>query len=185
MRRFSMPSSATALQGPVDEPRVLARGVVFVLACPRAVSPHLEWALSAVFGEPVRIDWAVQVVAPTSVRAQLTWEGPVGTGARIASALLPFAQVRYEVTEDPTPGRLGERFSATPALGLFRADIGPHGDVLIPEDRLKAAVAHAAYAGTCLEEELGRLIGQPWDEELEAFRGAFEESTVRVLDQVI
>lgn len=183
--RYVLPSSATALRASVDDASVVARGVVFVHACPRAVSPHLEWALAAVFGEPVRISWAAQAVVPTSVRAQLTWEGPVGTGARIASALLPFSQVRYEVTEDPTAGRLGERFSATPSLGLFRADIGPHGDVLVPEDRLKAAVAHAAYAGTCLEEELGRLIGQPWDEELEAFRCTFEESTVRVLEQVI
>jgi len=162
-----------------------SRGVVFLHSCPRALSPHLEWALAAVFGTEVHIDWAEQPISPGCVRAEIIWTGVPGTGARLASALLAFGQVRYEVTEDGIPGRVGERFSATPALGLFRADIGPHGDVLIPEDRLKAAVAHASYAGTCLEEELGRLIGQPWDEELEAFRCTFDGTTVRVLQQVI
>ena len=87
-----------------------ARGVVFIHSCPRAVSPHVDWALAAVFGRTVDIDWAAQPIAPGSVRAELVWGGPQGTGARIASALHPFRQLRHEVTEDPSPGREGERF---------------------------------------------------------------------------
>lgn len=185
MSRFHMSAGATALPPAGTDASAMARGVVFVHACPRAMSPHLEWALAAVFGEPVQLAWSPQFIAPTSVRGQLSWTGPVGTGARLTSALLPFAQVRFEITEDAGAGRLGERFSCTPSLGLFRADIGPHGDVMIPEDRLRAAIAQAAYAGTSLEEELARLIGQPWDEELESFRSGQRDSTVRVLEQVI
>ncbi len=162
-----------------------ARGVVFIHSCPRAVSPHLEWALAAVFGRTVGIDWADQPIAPGTVRAELIWGGPQGTGARIASALQSFRQVRHEVTEDPSPGREGERFSATPGLGLFRATIGPHGDVMVAEDRLRAAVAQAATTGEPLADEIARLIGTPWDEELEAYRCAHEGSTVRVLHQVV
>ena len=33
--------------------------------------------------------------------------------------------------------------------------------------------------------EIARLIGQPWDEELEAYRCAHEGSTVRVLHKVV
>lgn len=171
-------SDAGPLLGP-------ARGVVFVHSCPRAVSPHLEWALANVFGTTVSIDWAEQPIAPGSVRAELVWGGPQGTGARIASALHPFRQVRHEVTEDPSPGREGERFSATPGLGLFRATIGLHGDVMVPEDRLRAAVVQAALTGESLAEEIARLIGTPWDDELEAYRCAHEGSTVRVLHQVV
>lgn len=162
-----------------------ARGVVFIHSCPRAVSPHLEWALSSVFGTQVTIDWADQPVAPNSVRAELIWGGPQGTGARIASALHAFSQVRHEITEDPSPGREGERFSSTPALGLFRATIGVHGDVMVPEDRLRAAVTQAAVTGEALSDEIARLIGTPWDEELEAYRCAHEGSTVRVLHDVV
>jgi hypothetical protein len=162
-----------------------ARGVIFIHSCPRAVSPHLEWALARVFGTQVAIDWAEQPVAPGTVRAELIWGGPQGTGARIASALHAFRQVRHEVTEDPSPGREGERFSSTPSLGLFRATIGMHGDVMVPEDRLRTAIVQSALTGESLADEISRLIGAPWDEELEAFRCAHEGSTVRVLHQVV
>jgi hypothetical protein len=162
-----------------------ARGVIFVHSCPRAVSPHLEWALARVFGVPVNVDWADQPVDPGAVRAELIWGGPLGTGARIASALHAFRQVRHEVTEDPSPGREGERFSFTPSLGLFRASIGVHGDVMVPEDRLRAALTQVAATGESLVDEVNRLIGVPWDTELEPFRCAHEDSTVRVLHHVV
>jgi hypothetical protein len=162
-----------------------ARGVIFIHSCPRAVSPHVEWALATVFGTQVSIDWAEQPVAPGNVRAELIWGGHQGTGARIASAMHPFRQLRHEVTEDPSPGREGERFSSTPSLGLFRATIGVHGDVMVPEDQLRSAVVQAALTGDALADEISRLIGAPWDEELEAYRCAHEGSTVRVLHQVV
>jgi len=173
---------ASGASGPAMGP---ARGVVFIHSCPRAVSPHVEWALARVFSTQVSIDWADQPVAPGTVRAELIWGGPPGTGARIASALHAFKQVRHEVTEDPSPGREGERFSSTPALGLFRATIGVHGDVMVPEDRLRSAVVQSALTGDSLAEEIARLIGRPWDDELEPFRSAHEGSTVRVLHQVV
>jgi len=162
-----------------------ARGVIFVHSCPRAVSPHLEWAMARVFGSRVEIDWADQPVEPGAVRAELIWGGPKGTGAKIASALHAFRQVRHEVTEDPSPGREGERFSFTPHLGLFRAAIGVHGDVMVPEDRLRTAMSQVATTGESLVDEIARLIGTPWDEELEPFRCAHEGSTVRVLHHVV
>ena len=162
-----------------------ARGVIFIHSCPRAVSPQVEWALAAVFGTQVPIDWSEQPVAPGTVRAELIWGGPQGTGAKVASAMHPFRQLRHEITEDPSPGREGERFSSTPSLGLFRATIGVHGDVMVPEDRLRTAVAQALVTGDALADEISRLIGAPWDEELEAYRCAHEGSTVRVLHQVV
>ncbi len=162
-----------------------ARGVIFIHSCPRAVSPHVEWALARVFGSRVDVDWAAQPVEPGCVRAELIWGGPLGTGARIASALHAFRQMRHEVTEDPSPGREGERFSFTPVLGLFRASIGAHGDVMVPEDRLRTALSQVATTGESLADEIARLIGTPWDEELEPFRCAHEGSTVRILHHVV
>ena len=43
---------------------------------------------------------------------------------------------------------------------------------MIPEDRLKAAVVKAAMGQTTLEDEIERLLGKPWDDELEPFRYA-------------
>lgn len=164
---------------------VRSHGVVFIHSCPRALSPHVEWALSSLFGTAVRIDWSEQPVLPGNARAEIIWTGPAGMGARIATCLLAFKQVRHEVTEDGGAGRMGERFAATPALGLYRADIGPHGDVLVAEDRLRSAIAQSALTGDDLADELARLIGSPWDDELEPFRCAHEGSTVRVLHEVV
>ena len=43
-------------------------------------------------------------------------------------------------------GTEGARYSATPDLGVFHAVTGLHGDIMIPEDRLKAAVVKAPSA---------------------------------------
>ena len=162
-----------------------ARGLVYIHSCPRAVTPHVEWSLARVFGQSVAVDWAEQPIAPPAVRAEIIWSGPAGTGARLASALLAFPQARFEITEDGAEGRTGERFAATPALGLFRGDIGAHGDVMVCEDRLRTAIMQAADADEVLRDEIARLIGSPWDDELEPFRCAQEGSTVRVLHDVV
>jgi hypothetical protein len=103
----------------------------------------------------------------------------------LASALLAFSQVHYEVTEDGIPGREGERFAATPRLGLFRANIGPFGDIMVHEERLRTALARSRATGESIIEEISRLIGSPWDDELEPFRSVHEGSTVRLMHQVV
>jgi hypothetical protein len=141
--------------------------------------------LASVFGTQVHIDWADQPISPGAVRAEIIWTAAAGTGARLASALRAFTQVRYEVTEDGVPGREGERFAATPSLGLFRATIGPFGDVMVHEERLRTALARAQTSGTSMVDEISRLIGTPWDDELEPFRSAHDGSTVRLMHQVV
>ena len=93
--------------------------------------------------------------------------------------------LRFEVTEEPSPGCDGERFSFTPDLGLWRATTGVHGDVLVGEDRLRAAVERAAAGASALEDEVRGLLGAAWDEELEPFRHAGEGAAVRWLHQVV
>lgn len=158
-----------------------ARGVVFLHSCPRALASHVEWALAAAVGEPVSIDWSEQSLVPGALRAELLWSGPAGFAAQLASALRAFGKLRYEVTEDAFAGREGERYASTPALGLFRASIGAHGDVLVHEERLRSALS----CSDDLAGEIARLIGTPWDDELEPFRASHGDSTVRVLHEVI
>lgn len=82
-------------------------------------------------------------------------------------------------------GSEGARYSYTPDLGMFHAVTGTHGDVLIPEERLKQAVVKSALGEARLEQEISRLLGQQWDDELEAFRYAGEGAPVRWLHQVV
>lgn len=164
------------------EARLPARGVVFVHSCPRALSPHVEWALAQVLGMDVSLDWIRQPVAPGHVRAELSWQASPGTGSALIRALRSFVALRYEVTEEPTPGREGERFSVTPDLGVFRATIGIHGDAVVTEDRLRALLANAAPSE--LVKSIRDLLGAAWDDELEPFRYAGDGAPVRWLHRV-
>jgi Protein of unknown function (DUF3145) len=165
--------------------RVATRGVLYVHSAPSALCPHVEWAAAGVFGVPVSLSWIPQPAAAGTYRAEFSWQGEAGTGARVASALRGWKHLRFEVTEEPSPGNEGARFSYTPALGVFHAVTGVHGDVMVPEDRLKAAAEKAAMGETTLEIELDLMLGRPWDDELETFRHAGEGAPVRWLHQVV
>jgi hypothetical protein len=164
--------------------RVTTRGVLFVHSCPRAITAHVEWVLDEVFGTRVQLEWAEQPVAVGCYRAELAWTGPVGSAARIVSDLHAWGRLRLEVTEEPTPATEGERFAATPSLGIHRATIGIHGDMMIGEERLRAAMSRARISGRSLEAELDDLLGADWDRELEPFRYAGDNNTVRWLHHV-
>ena len=162
------------------------RGVVYVHATPTALCPHIEWAVGAVLGVRVTLDWTPQPAAPGTVRAELSWQGEPGTAAAIASRLRDWHLIRFEVTEEPSSGGEGERYSCTPDLGLFCATTGLHGDIMVREDRLRAALARAGSdPSSTIEGELGQLLGGPWDEELEPFRYAGDGAPVRWLHQVV
>lgn len=156
-------------------------GVLYIHSAPPALCPHIEWAVAGAVGVRVDLVWTAQPAAPGMLRAETGWRGKAGTAASITSALRNWQLVRFEVTEDPSPGCEGVRYSATPSLGTFSAVIGTSGDILVPENRLTAAMAAAAAGRTTLEKELEELLGQAWDDELEPFRYAGDGAPVRWL----
>lgn len=154
-----------------------ARGVVFIHSCPRALMPHVEWAVQRAADSHQPFQWDDQPIAVGMLRCEASWSGPRGAAAQIASALRGFPNLRFEVTED-RPGDLGERFCFTPALGMFRACTGPTGDIVVGEERLRAVME-----GEDPRAGLAAVLGKPWDDELEAFRMA-GDSVVRWLNRV-
>lgn len=165
--------------------RPMTRGVFYVHSAPSALCPHLEWAVGGVLGNAVSLDWIPQPAQSGAYRAELSWTGEAGSAAKIASALRGWKHLRFEVTEEPTSSTEGSRYSYTPDLGVFHAVTGLHGDIMIPEDRLKAAVVKAALGETTVLLEIDRLLGKPWDDELETFRHAGDGAPVRWLHQVV
>ena len=161
-----------------------ARGVLFCHAVPRALCQHVEWAVRDVLGGDARLEWTPQPIAPATMRAEVAWSARPGTAARIASALRVVPGLRFEVTEEPCRGRDGERYLVTPSLGMHRATMGVHGDVLVGEDRLRALLSAAARTEGSIADGLAHLLGAPWDAELEPFRVAGEDTPVRVLHRV-
>lgn len=182
-------------------------GVLHVHSAPPALCPHIEWAVAGVLGVPASMPWIDQPAAPGSVRAELTWQGKAGAAGAITSVLASWNLVRFEVTEDASPGCDAVRYSCTPVLGTFCAVVAANGDVLVSENRLRAAMELAASARTAprtdnaqigslheahglrhpalggsLEGELALLLGDPWDAELEPFRRAGDGAPVRWLN---
>ncbi len=161
------------------------RGVLYVHTAPSALCPHVEWAAGGVLGVPVKLDWTPQPAAVGNYRAELSWQADAGTGAKLASALRGWNKLRFEVTEEPSAGAEGERYSFTPDLGIFRASTGLHGDIMVSEDRLKSAMTRAIAGEADLADEVDKLLGRPWDDELEPFRYAGDGAPVRWLHQVV
>lgn len=161
----------------------LARGVLLVHSAPRALCPHIEWAAGGVLGVRLSLDWTDQPAAPGMFRAEASWQGVQGTGARLTSALRGWAHLRYEVTEEASHGADGSRWSHTPELGIFHAATDVHGNTVVPEDRIRAALEHGDDL-VRLRQELDLALGQAWDDELEPFRYAGAGAPVRWLHRV-
>src|SRR5688572_27986371 len=58
------PSHAKEARMSVAMPRTLTRGVVYVHSTPKALCPHVVWAMESVLGVRVAVDWTDQPAAP-------------------------------------------------------------------------------------------------------------------------
>jgi hypothetical protein len=161
-----------------------SRGVLYVHSAPRALCPHIEWAAGRALERAVNFSWNEQPVLKGSQRAEFYWEGPQGSGAQLASSLRGWEHLRFEVTEDPSAGSDGGRWMHTPDLGIFFAQTDTVGNMVIPEDRVRYAMELAGSDAFELHRELRLVLGQAWDDELESFRHAGQDSAVVWLHKV-
>ena len=159
------------------------RGVVYVHSTPLAVCQHVEWAIARVLTAPVTLHWTAQPVDPGARRTECSWTGRAGTGAELAAALRQWPMIRFEITEEPSPGCDGERFMFVPGRGLFRATAGAAGDIQLGEDRLRAIMA-TAPAPEALAHALEKALGTAWDVELEPYRYAGDGAPFTLLNRV-
>lgn len=122
------------------------RGVLQIHSAHPALSPHVEWAVSGVLGVALTLPWVDQPASPGMLRAELSWQGRPGLSGALTSALAGWNLLRFEVTEEASPGCDAVRYSYTPTLGAFSAVTSASGDILVPEGRLRAAMTLAASA---------------------------------------
>jgi hypothetical protein len=160
------------------------RGVVFIHATPKALCAHIQWALESVLLSRVSLDWRDQPASAGLMRADLSWTGAPGTGAAIASALKAFNGIRYEITEDASPGTDGARWCYTPSLGILHTRTSANGDIVLSEDRLREIISLAAGSAEAMSEMIEECLGADHDAELDIFRHAGEGAPVRWLHKV-
>lgn len=144
-------------------------GMLSVLACPPALCPHLEFAVSGALSATVSLTWSAQPARPGHLYAGLEWRGAPATAGRLATRLRRLGHVTFEVVEGPSPGCDAERYSYTPDLGLHRVGIAANGDVVIGEAALRALLERGEGRDT-LSRGLHRLLGTDWDDLLEPLR---------------
>jgi hypothetical protein len=90
--------------------------------------------------------------------------------------------LRFEVTEEPSPGVDGERFCHAPSLGLWRGRTSANGDIVVGEDQLRALLTESP--GGQVGGRVHELLGSAWDAALEPFRLAGDGAPVTWLHQV-
>jgi hypothetical protein len=156
---------------------------LYVHSAPHAVVPHVEWAIARVLGTPVRMQWATQPVDRATCRTECSWSGRPGTAAEFVTALRCWPMLRFEVTEEPSPGYDGERYMHVPGRGVFRATMGVTGDLMIVEDQVRTVLVTARGA-EAIRHALDQLLGTAWDTELEPYRHAGDGAPATRLTQV-
>ena len=152
--------------------------------CPAAIAPHVQWALAGVLGRPTRLSWTSQPAAPTHLRAEATWVGPVGTGAQLAASLRAWPMLVFEVTEGGTSASDGERLAYVPGRGFHRRMVSANGDVVVGEERLRGLLERSRTADE-FAHGMHELLGTSWDAELEAYRHAGDGAAVTLLHHVV
>jgi len=113
--------------------------------------------------------WTPQPASPGELRAEIVWLGPSGSATRLAAALKAWPMLVFEVTEEPTAGTDGERIAYLPGRGLFRAQVGVNGDIVVSENQLRQ-LRDSARTIEDFRHGLDHLTGQSFDEELEVYR---------------
>lgn len=155
-----------------------ARGMVYIHSAPKALCPHIEWAIGRALGDAAPLRWDDQPVLPGARRTEHAWFGEPGSGAALASALRGWPDVRFEVTEHASAEVDAGRWMHTPSLGIAYTPTDQVGNALVTEDRLRYAMEISGRDVEALHRELRQAMCEDWDAELEAFRHASDAASI-------
>ncbi len=159
-------------------------GLIQIHSAPKALTSHVEWAISGVLGSPVHLRWEQQPVAPAMLCVAQPWAGPAGSAARIASALFGWRELRFEISEDATTLNDGTHFMHTPTLGIHRVHVDATGSAYITEARLQRLCDESGDSMAAFRESVAQELGRAWDDELDVFRARIMDRSVTWLHSV-
>ena len=151
-----------------------SHGTITIYSAPKPVLRHIEWTIGNVLGNPFSLNWKVHRLSPSTFWTEANWSGPRGVASQIASELKGWHYLNFEIHETAANGSDGSLFMYTPELGIFYANVGPHGDVMINENQIQSIIRENISEVDVIEK-LERTIGKPWDNQLEPFRRATKD----------
>ena len=160
------------------------RGVVYVHSAPSALCPHVEWALTGVLGAAGQpgLDPAARRPRDLPRRALLAGSARHRGDGGLGAARLGAPALRGHRGADGAPRAPG---SAAPRSS-GSSTRSPASTATSSSRRTGCAPPSSGWGreGGDLAEEIDKLLGKPWDDELETFRWAGEGAPVRWLHQV-
>ena len=173
------------ISGLLPRVRVLARGVIYIHSAPRALCPHVEWAVGRALGRAVNFDWRDQPVLDGRPAHRVLLGGPPRHGRR----------ARLRAARLGAPALRGHR-GCRPRHRRRPLDAHARSRHLLRPDRHRPATSSSPRTASAsrwrsagsdafeLHRELRLALGQAWDDELEPFRHASEDSPVVWLHKV-
>jgi Protein of unknown function (DUF3145) len=146
----------------------MSDGLVLIHCAPSALLTHVEWTISGISGNPIKLNWVADESKPTTFRSSVSIGCSSEEAATLASAFMNLKQLSFEVIHQQTHG--GSRWSFTPALGMFSCSTDEAGNLVVNENQLRYSMERAGSNALKLQAEVRRLLGQAWDDELENYR---------------
>jgi hypothetical protein len=165
-----------ALYPPVRD-NSFTTGLLTIHSAPSALRSHIEWGLQSILGNWITLDWKVQPHFSGTYRTTIEFKDRAGTAAKVATALRNWHYLKFEVREESANG--GEYFRFTPELGIHRADIDGLGSIVVSEVHVANALAKS-FDEESLRFELEKILGKPWEFELEPLRNIEIEEVLRL-----
>lgn len=157
---------------------ISTHGMVLIHSAPRALLPHVEWAIGRLLGGPTGMTWTRQSLSAAEYRTEYRWTADESFAAVLASELMGWGSLRFEITQEQTESLEAWRWAFTPRLGLFQGQMDSMGSVLVSEHRMRAILAESGSNLAQLKREVRAALGEPWDEELEPYRVAGADAPV-------
>ena len=158
MPRLVTPSAHTSVQG-----------LLTIHSAPSALRRHIDWAIQNIVGVDAQLNWLPQTLMPGTYRATCQWRAKQGAAAEVASTLRSWHYLNFEVLERNDNG--AELFRFTPELGIHRVLTDLSGGAVLSEHQINS-VLQSSFDEEAIRQGLAHAMGQPWDEQLEKFRGA-------------
>ena len=146
----------------------MSDGLVLIHCAPSSLLTHVEWTISGISGNPIKLNWVADESKPTTFRSSVSIACSSEEAATLASAFMNLKQLTFEVIHQQPHG--GSRWSFTPALGMFSSSTDEVGNLVINENQIRHAMEKAGSNALKLQAELRKLLGQAWDDALENYR---------------
>ncbi len=146
----------------------MSEGLVLIHRAPSALLTHVEWTISGITGNPIKINWIKEDSTVSIFHGSVAIDATLNDCATLASAFMNLKQLSFEVIHQSELS--GARWSFTPSLGMFHCATDEAGNLVVGENQLRSSMEKAGSNTLKLQAELRKLLGQGWDDELEPYR---------------